>query len=528
MIEPLNIVGALRRGWRLLLLLAVVFAVVAVVLPVSHAKSTVNKKLRWTDTAIVGAPPTAPIGNVNTSVQEILYYANNFFVKQSAVVVAGQLDILDEVVGSLSATATALGAGPSTATTKPVRAARAAAAPVITLKASGSTPQQAAKLANGYVTVVGQAVQKAFQAHLAESGVNDPSLRSGYSIESPAFAGGATKAGGVKTSISSSHKVRLVGGFLVGLILGAAILILIELLDKTVRSAGRAERTFRYPVVAEIPGRPLVKGLQPVYVVDVVGDPDSPAAEAYRMLRMSVLFEPLAAGPPPLDEYADTLPTWQSAGAEPYEPPEPGTRQVIMVLSAGNEVTRPEVAANLGATYAEAGQRAIVISTGNITSGYVSDALPARTGPFGPSDLAARLEPSSLPNVSLLSLHHFVSNSGQLVTLGPGLLDAARELADVVIVETPPLLLVHHAEALMHAVDVVVVVVETGETTVDEGRRASEVLRRLGAPVLGLVLTKVRLSRHDIRQTDRPGSAGTTQAPRLDAAVEPVHEVTTV
>ena len=262
MIEPLNIAGALRRGWRLLALLAVVFAVIALLLPVSHTKSTVNKKLRWTAEAVVGAPPTAAIGGVATSVQEILYYANSFYTKDFAVARAGQTADLSEVVGSLSAAPTAIGAS-TTATTKPVKANKAANTPVVSLKASGSTPQRAAALANAYNASVAAAVQNAFQTHLAAEGNPNSTLKSGYATITPAFASGATKSGGKKTSITSSHKVRVLAGIIVGLALGAAILLLTELLDKTVRSASRAERIFRYPVVAEIPGRPLVRGLQP-------------------------------------------------------------------------------------------------------------------------------------------------------------------------------------------------------------------------------------------------------------------------
>lgn len=528
MIEPLNVAGALRRSWRLLAALAVVFALIAVLLPVSHAKPTGTKKAKWTAAAIIGAPPTAAIGNTSTSVQTILYYANNFFVKDTAVAAAGYENQLGLLAGSMSGTASALGQGLTTATTKPVRAAKAAAAPVVTLLAGGTTAQRAANLAQAYVTSVLNSVNQAYQSQLANAGSPDSSADSGVTLVSPAFASTAVKTGGTKAGLGASRKVRGLIGLLIGLLLGAGIVLLREMMDRTVRSAGRAERVFRYPVVAEIPSPPLRSGVEveAAYPVEVVGAPDSSSAEAYRMLRMSVLFEPLAAGALPADEFSED-PTWQLAAAEPYERPEAASRQVVLVVSAGNERTRPEVAANLGATYAEAGQRAIVISTADISSGYAPDSLPHHIGPLSASDLAARLEPSSLPNVSRLSLRHFVGSSGQLVTLGPELLNSARQLADVVIVETPPLLVVHHGEALIHSVDVVVVVAECGSTTIDQGRRASEILRRLGAPVLGLVLTKLRLPRNDIRQTNRPGgTTSASQVPMLESGTHSVHEVT--
>jgi len=68
-------------------------------------------------------------------------------------------------------------------------------------------------------------------------------------------------------------------------------------------------------------------------------------------------------------------------------------------------------------------------------------------------------------------------------------------------VEVPPLLAIHHAEALVHSVDAVLVVAECRVTTFDQARRAGDLLRRMGAPVLGVVLTNVRLERADIRHS---------------------------
>ena len=81
-------------------------------------------------------------------------------------------------------------------------------------------------------------------------------------------------------------------------------------MDKTLHSATRAEATFRYPVLGEIPERPKSEG-GPSTTLDVVGDPHSAPAEAYRMLRMSVMFERLSPGLAPLDMYGD------GAGADP-------------------------------------------------------------------------------------------------------------------------------------------------------------------------------------------------------------------
>jgi Mrp family chromosome partitioning ATPase len=61
-------------------------------------------------------------------------------------------------------------------------------------------------------------------------------------------------------------------------------------------------------------------------------------------------------------------------------------------------------------------------------------------------------------------------------------------------------LAVHHVEALSRSVDVVLVVGECGTTTFDQAHRSGDMLRRMEASVLGVVLTNVRLKPRDARQ----------------------------
>ncbi len=172
-----------------------------------------------------------------------------------------------------------------------------------------------------------------------------------------------------------------------------------------------------------------------------------------------------------------------------------------MVVSAGTEPSRPHVAANLAAIYGEAGQRVIVVSTGDIEAGASVRVADGRRSVIRREDVEAQMQPSRLEFVSRLPLGPFIANSGELVTRGRAVLDATRTLCDVVIVEVPPLLAVHHAEALARAVDVVVVVGECGVTTFGDARRAGDLLRRIDAPVLGVVLTNVRINQKDVRLT---------------------------
>ena len=68
------------------------------------------------------------------------------------------------------------------------------------------------------------------------------------------------------------------------------------------------------------------------------------------------------------------------------------------------------------------------------------------------------------------------------------LVAAARRLADVVLIDVPPVLLTHDAGRLSPLVDSVVLICELGRVTAREARLAVEALRRVGAPLQGVIL----------------------------------------
>jgi hypothetical protein len=110
-------------------------------------------------------------------------------------------------------------------------------------------------------------------------------------------------------------------------------------------------------------------------------------------------------------------------------------------------------------------------------------------GPLRPDDVRSLLEDTSVPGVSFLALQHFVAHTSQVVIRVPEVLDVLRDIVDVVILEVPSFLSVHHGQGLAPLADLVLIVGERRMTTTDELRRTSAALRRLGAPVVGMALT---------------------------------------
>ena len=191
-------------------------------------------------------------------------------------------------------------------------------------------------------------------------------------------------------------------------------------------------------------------------------------------------------------------------------------RRVVMITSPGIEPTLSDVATNLATVCAETGQRVVIMSTAGLASPQeaadVEGAAPLWwrswpgspgsagaspeeervrlvSGPLHPADVERLLGDTGVPGVSRLDLRAFVGHPAQVVVRMPDVLAALEEIVDVVILEVPSYTSVHHGEGLTPLADVVLVVGERETTTVEQARRTSATLRKLGAPVVGMALT---------------------------------------
>jgi Mrp family chromosome partitioning ATPase len=170
-------------------------------------------------------------------------------------------------------------------------------------------------------------------------------------------------------------------------------------------------------------------------------------------------------------------------------------RSVVVVASPGAEPTRADVAFNLATVCAEVGQRVAIVSTSVEDSPEAapvrprSDAGTPLSGSSKQVDLRDLLGDTSIPRVSLLDLKDLVDDPTHLVTRFPEILETLRRHVDVVIFDVPSFLTVHHGQALAPLADVVLVVAERRFTTFDQLRRTNAMLKRLGAPVVGMALT---------------------------------------
>jgi Mrp family chromosome partitioning ATPase len=278
-------------------------------------------------------------------------------------------------------------------------------------------------------------------------------------------------------------------GATVGLLLGLGVAFLKEQLDERIRSREAAEAVTGLPVLAELPFDDVISR----NVLACQRNPHSPFAEATRGLRTSLMF----------------------LGID-----QPLRR--IVVTSSGSGEGKSTVAANLAITYAQAGKRIILVSadlrrprvdmlfsvpagaTGlsDVIAGLTDLGLgrPSRNGhgpaPSGTSleeALTAALQPTSVDGLFVLPAGKLPPNPAELLgsQRAAEVLEALSARADVVVMDTPPLLPVTDAAVLAPRADGVVLVASAGQTHRGALARAASTLAATRAPALGLVFNKV-------------------------------------
>jgi capsular exopolysaccharide synthesis family protein len=255
-----------------------------------------------------------------------------------------------------------------------------------------------------------------------------------------------------------------------GLILGIGAVFLTEYLDDTVRTKEDLER-----VTGGLATLALIPAVKPgrrdsEEVVMTLSDPMSPAAEAFRVLRTSFEFLDVKRAP-----------------------------GVIQVTSAVAGEGKTSIAANLAVSFARGGQRVILVDC-DLRRPRVhqffgcSNEIGTVSVLLGRQPLEHALQ--SVPDVPGLQLLPGDSAPPNVLELlgsrkTAQLLAQLQSMADVVVIDCPPVLPVTDAAAMSAWVDATLVVASAGMTSGRELRRTVERLTQIRAPLVGAVLNRV-------------------------------------
>jgi len=260
-------------------------------------------------------------------------------------------------------------------------------------------------------------------------------------------------------------------GAFVGLVLSVGLVFLVGYLDQSLETSDDVRQTLSLPTLGTIPrlqGQERNSGL----VTSTI--PRSPVSEAYRTLRTNI----------------------RSASVD-----EPLT--TLLITSVGQGAGKTTVAANLGVVCAQAGLRVVLIDTDLRIPGlhqlFHLDNLTGLTDLLvgDVQNVEECMVTLGIDNLCLITSGPVPPNPSEL--LGSrrmeSVLAGVKKSADLVILDAPPVLAVTDAAVLASRVDGVILLIEAKRTSREAARRAYETLQRVGAPILGVVLTKAKPER---------------------------------
>jgi succinoglycan biosynthesis transport protein ExoP len=268
--------------------------------------------------------------------------------------------------------------------------------------------------------------------------------------------------------------LSLAVALLAGALLGAGVAVGIELVNPRVKREDELILEHRLPILTRVPHMPkklvhgFLRGREPL-------PPD--VREAYRTLRASLA----------------------TSG------PKGGVPEVILITSAMPGEGKTMTSANLATTMAQAGLRVILVD-GDLRRPMLGTVLGVGVSESG---LVRLLLDNATPEQVLVNTPGHGDNlrlllssadSGALVDLlRPDQVERVfaklRRLADVIVVDSPPLTEVADALALADVADAVLVAVRLGRTRRDKLEELRRMLSRSRISPLGFVVTTRRRTR---------------------------------
>lgn len=252
-------------------------------------------------------------------------------------------------------------------------------------------------------------------------------------------------------------------GVIVGLIMGFGLAFFIEYLDTSVKTIDDVERAMQAPVLGVIPqnvGSLLQEG------------PDSPHAEAYRVLRTNLLFSRKDA-----------------------------KMNTITVVSGGAGEGKSTTIFNLASVFAQNGSRVLLVDSDLRRPSLhkflnVSNSLGLTNLLLKQNTIEEVVQTTPLPTL------HFLA-SGKLPSSSLGILNStqmrefvqkAKERYDFVFFDSPPIMGVSDASILASEVDMSLLVIQYRKYPQVMTIRAKQMVEKVGGNLLGVVLNNINIS----------------------------------
>lgn len=259
---------------------------------------------------------------------------------------------------------------------------------------------------------------------------------------------------------------NMVVAVMVGLVLGIAFAFFIEYLDTSIKTMDDVERYLGCSVLGVIP-----KGVQPLNLEG----PDSPSAEAYRILRAKIDLQRAHNG-----------------------------AMTVTVVSGGPSEGKTTTLFNLGYVCAHSGMKTLIVDCD--FRRHSLNAVLGIDNNYGLADFL--LNRAALTDVikatELENLH--VITAGRMPATHMGILNPVKmtEIVqtlkpcyDVILFDAPPILGISDAAVVSHHVDLTLLVIQHRRYPRDVSLRAKRVIEEVGGRLYGVVLNDVHLKSDD-------------------------------
>ncbi|MEP7341431.1 MAG: polysaccharide biosynthesis tyrosine autokinase [Acidobacteriota bacterium] len=280
--------------------------------------------------------------------------------------------------------------------------------------------------------------------------------------------------------------------FLLSLAAGVGLCFLLDHLDNTIKTVDDVTRYVHLPSLGIIPslnsaaarrgvygqrkkslnGKPETAAMQATSAL-AKGDSSTPVAEAYRMLRTSILLA--AAGQPP--------------------------KTILMTSSQPGE-GKTTTSVNTGICLSQMGAKVLIIDADmRRPRVHKMFGLNHRRGlsNYLSSDMLLKnvVQPTRIPNLWVLPSGIVPPNSADLLSSEKmhSMLQKLSGYFDHILIDSPPITSVTDPILLSRMVDGVVMVIHGGKSSREMVAYARQELHNVGAKILGVVLNNVNLAR---------------------------------
>ncbi len=265
----------------------------------------------------------------------------------------------------------------------------------------------------------------------------------------------------------------------VGLLGGIGLAFFLEFLDNTIKTQEDIEQHLQLPFLGIVPSIRLEAGeddeVVPLRDQYLVSHPKSSVAECFRTVRTNLLF---------------------------MSPENPSRR--LLVTSASPQEGKSTVVINIGITMAQSGSKILLLDTDmrrprlHKTFG-IQGGLGLTTAILGEADVDKVIYHSDVSRLDILPCGPIPPNPTELFHTERflRLIEQLSEKYDRLIFDSPPILVVADPLILSRAMDGVVLVIKSSQTSREIVKRAVRQMTDVKARILGTVLNDIDLQHRD-------------------------------